>query len=74
MEGWKIKLLLHAMRWDIYINKKEKLVKGGYSVGVVGHYKKKFIWEVFNDHVLKEPTDHEHIGLQGFDFNVFDLN
>ena len=24
------------------------------------------------DHVLEEPTDHEEIGLQGFDFNVFD--
>ena len=28
------KTLLHAKRWDIYVNKKEKLVKGGYLVEV----------------------------------------
>ena len=25
-----------------------------------------------DDHVVEEPTDHEEIGLRGFDFNVFD--
>ena len=30
------KALLHAKRWDIYVNEKEKIVKGGYSVEVVG--------------------------------------
>ena len=39
---------------------------------VVGHGKKRVIWGVVDDHVLEEPTDHEEIGLQGFDFNVFD--
>ena len=24
------KSLLHAKRWDVYVNEKEKLVKGGY--------------------------------------------
>ena len=65
------KALLHAKRWDIYVNEKEKLVKGGYSVEVVGHDKKKVIWEVVYDNVVEEPTDHEEIGLRGFDFNVF---
>ena len=37
------KTLLHAKRWDIYVNKKEKLVKGGYSVEVVGHENKKVL-------------------------------
>ena len=66
------KALLHAKRWDIYANEKEKLVKGGYSVEVVGNDKKKVLWEVVDDHVLEEPTDHEEIGLRGFDFNYFD--
>ena len=39
---------------------------------VVGNDKKKVIWEVVDDHVVEEPTDHEDIGLLGFDFNVFD--
>ena len=66
------KALLHAKRWDIYVNEKEKLVKGEYLVEFFGHEKKKVLWEVVDDHVLEEPTDHEEIGLRGFDFNVFD--
>ena len=31
------KALLHAKRWDLYVNEKEQLVKGKYSVEVVGH-------------------------------------
>ena len=64
--------LPHAKRWILYVNEKEKLVKGGYYVEVVGHDKKKVIWEVVNDHVVEEPTDHDDIGLQGFDLNVSD--
>ena len=41
-------------------------------MGVVGHDKKRVLWEVVDDHVVEEPTDHEEIGLRGFDFNVFD--
>ena len=37
------KALLHAKPWDLYLNKKEKLVKGKYSVEVVGHNKKKVL-------------------------------
>ena len=39
---------------------------------VVSHDKKKMLWGVVNDNVVEEPTDHEEIGLRGFDFNVFD--
>ena len=44
-------------------------MKGKYSVGVVGHDKNKVLWEVVDDHVVEEPSDHEDIGLRGFDFN-----
>ena len=37
------KALLHANRWDIYLNEKEKIVKGKYLVEVVGHDKKKVL-------------------------------
>ena len=36
------KALLHAKRWDLYLNEKEKLVKGKYLVEVVGHDKKRY--------------------------------
>ena len=41
-------------------------------VEVVGHDKKNVLWEVVDDYVVEEPTDHEDIGLQGFDFNIVD--
>ena len=59
------KALLHANRWDICVNEKEKIFKGGYLVEVVGHDKKKVLWELVDDHVVEEPTDHEEKGLQG---------
>ena len=48
------------------------MVKGRYLVEVVGHDKNKVLWEVVKYHEVEEPTDHEEIGLRGFDFNVFD--
>ena len=37
-----------------------------------GHDKKKVLWGVVDNNVVEEPTDHEEIGIQGFDFNLFD--
>ena len=51
--------------------RKEKLVKGKYSVKVVEHNRKKVLLEVVGDHVMEEPCDHKDIGLRGFDFNIF---
>ena len=64
------KAFLHAKSWDIYVNEKEKLVKGGYLVGFIGLYKKKLLWEVFDDHVVEDRTGYEYIRLRGLDFNV----
>ena len=66
------KALLHAKYWDLYVNEKEILVKGKYSVEFVGHDKRKVLWEVVGDHLVKEPSDHEDIRLRGFDFNISD--
>ena len=30
------------------------------------------LWEVVDDHVLEDKTDHDEIGLRGFYFNLFD--
>ena len=66
------KALLYAKRWDVYLNEKENLIKGGYSVEVVCSGGKKVLWEVVDDHVVEEENVHNEIGLQGFDFNFFD--
>ena len=66
------KALLHAKRWDIYVNEKEKIVKGGYLVEVVVHDGKKVLREVTNNHAVEDPNDHDGIVLWGFDFNLSD--
>ena len=38
----------------------------------VNHYRKKVTWEVVDDHVVEEPTDHDEIGLWELVFNFFD--
>ena len=37
------KALLHAKRWYLYVNEKEQLAKGKYSVEVAGQDKKKVL-------------------------------
>ena len=66
------KALLHAKRWDVYVNKKEHLIKGGYLVKKFGSDGEKVIWEVVDNHVVEEETYHDEIGLQGFDYNLFE--
>ena len=48
------------------------MVKGGYFVEVSHKNRKKVIWEVVDDYVVEERVKHEELGLQGFDFNLFD--
>ena len=55
------KALLHAKCWGLYVNKKEQLVKGKYSVEVFGHDEKKVLWEVVDDNGAEEPSDHKDI-------------
>ena len=65
------KTLLHANRWDVYMNENEKLIKGGYSVKVFRNDGKKVLWRVVDYHVIEEATDNDNIGLQGFNVNCF---
>ena len=37
-----------------------------------GHDKNKVLWGVVDDHFVEDSTDHEEIGLRGFDFKKFD--
>ena len=39
---------------------------------VLGSDGKKFLWEVVDSYVIEEETDHDEIGLRGFNFNFFD--
>ena len=66
------KALLHDKRWYVYMNQKENIIKGGYLVEVLGHDENKVIWEVVENYVVEEATDHDEIGLQGFNFNFSD--
>ena len=35
--------LLYAKRWDVYVNKNKNIIKGRYSLEVVGYDRKKVI-------------------------------
>ena len=48
------------------------MVKGSYLVEVSNKDRKKVIWEIVDDYVVEEGVEHEELGLQGFDFNLFD--
>ena len=40
------KAFLHDKRCDVYVNEKEKLIKGEHLEEFVGHYGKNVLWEV----------------------------
>ena len=65
------KALLHAKRWGVYVNEKENIMKGGYLVEVVCYDGKKVLWELVDNHVVEQESDHDEIGLRGFDLNLF---
>ena len=44
------------------------------SVGVSGSDGNKVLWKVVDDHVVEESNNNYEIGLQGFDFNIFDVD
>ena len=66
------KALLHTQKWDIQNLEKETLVKGGYLVELDNKYGKKVIQDVVDYHVVEVGVEYEELGLQGFDFNLFD--
>ena len=47
------KALLHANRWNVYVNENQKLIKHGCLLEVVGSYEKKVLWELLDNHVIK---------------------
>ena len=53
------KALLQDKRWDSCVNEGEQLEKGKYSVEVFGHDKKNVLWEVVDNHVVEETSNHE---------------
>ena len=54
------------------IQRRRRWLKGGYSVELYENDRKKVIWKVVDDHVVEEGFEHEELGPQGFDFNLFD--
>ena len=66
------KALLHAKRWYLYLNEREKLVKGKYWWKLWGTIRKRYFGKVVGDHEVEDTCDHEDIRLRGLDFNIFD--
>ena len=53
------KEFLNSDRWYSYMNEKENLIKGLCLVEVFDCYRNKVLWEVVDDCVVKEETDHD---------------
>ena len=68
----EVKDLLHAKKWYVYNSEKQALVNVGYSVEYSDKESNGIIWEAVNEHVVEEGVEHEELGLQGFDLNLFD--
>ena len=66
MDG-QISMLLNK-RWDIYMNKKEAIIKGGCSFKLSSSDRKKFIWEVVDNNAVEDGKYHDEIGLRGVIF------
>ena len=47
-------MILHAKRWDFYMNEKQSLIKGGYYVVVSGSDGNKVLWRVVDNNVVEE--------------------
>ena len=47
------------------------MIKGGYSMEVLGYDGKKLLWKVIFYHIINDPNKNGEIGLQGFVFNMF---
>ena len=62
---------LQDTRWDVYVNKKKLLIKGGYSVEVLYSDGKEVFGEVVDDRVVDEGKEHDEIVPQGFGSNCF---
>ena len=58
------KSLLHSNRWYFYMRQKLSLIDVGYSVEVSGSDRKKVVWEVIQDHVVKYPKGNDEIVLR----------
>ena len=46
------KVIIHYKSWDLYMNKRQSLIKGGYFVEVSCYDGKKTLWSVLEDHVV----------------------
>ena len=58
------KEIIHAKRWGVYMNNKRLLIKGRYSMEVSGSDGKKVVWEVVDNHVVRDPKVNDKIGLR----------
>ena len=61
------KVILHPKMWDVYINEKQFLTKGGNYVEVSGYDGKKVVWGVLYSHVVEELRENDEIGLRFFE-------
>ena len=62
---------IHALRLEVYVKKKDYLIKREFSVSVPHPKGGDIVWTCVKDHIIDEKEDYKSIGLRGFDYTLF---
>ena len=62
-EGGDDKKNIHTLRWDVYIKKKENLIKREFLASVTHPKGGNIVWTFVKDHIIKEKYQYKAIGL-----------
>ena len=63
---------IYALRWEVYVKKKEDLIKREFLVSVPHPKGGAIVWTFVKDHIIDEKEYYKDIGLRGFDHKVFE--
>ena len=63
---------IHALRWEVYVKDKEYLIKRYFSVSVPHTKGGAIVWTCVKDHIINEKEDYKYIGMNGFDYKLFE--
>ena len=63
---------IHALRWEVYVQDTEDLIKIELSVSVSHTKGERIVWTCVKDHTIQEKEQYKAIGLCGFDYKLFE--
>ena len=71
-EDRKYKSNIYSLRWNVYTQDIEELIKIYFLVSVPHPKGRNIVWTCVKDSITKEKEDCKDIGLCGFDYKLFE--